>query len=158
MERVYPHLRRLAASRLRSEHCSLQATELVNEACVRLLAQYRVNWQSRDQLFALAAIMMRRVLVERARKVKGRRVTLRADHLVEQAASVDVLDLNDALESLQTLYPRKAMVVELRSYGGMTTKQVTETMAISRSTVERDYRFGCAWLRRELGLRHEASS
>ncbi len=157
-EAVYPDLKRIAAARLRGERRgSLQATALVNEAFLRLMKIERLAWKSREQLYALATILMRRILVDRARARDGPRrggglvaVTLHDHHLVAEAPALPVAQVDGALAKLQALYPRKARIVELRCLGGMSLDEIAVALATSKSTVEREWRFAAAWLRREL--------
>lgn len=159
VESVYPELRRIAASRLSRERGggTLEASELVHEAFLRLTEMHDVEWKSRKQLYALATILMRRILVERARARQGlkrgggvRPVTLHSGDLVGSGPEVEIVSLDAALEKLAELYPRKARIVELRVFGGMTMDEVAAALETSKSTVEREWRFACAWLKREL--------
>ncbi|MGE5836719.1 MAG: sigma-70 family RNA polymerase sigma factor [Acidobacteriota bacterium] len=152
---IYGELRRLAASYLRRERPghTLQPTALVHEAYVRLLDQRKVDWSNRAQFMGLAAVMMRRILVNHARdRVAGKRgggaehvpLTLVAEGI--GAAEVDLLDLNEALERLSKSDPRKGRIVELKFFAGLTTDEIAETLDISAATVERDWKFARAWL------------
>ena len=159
---VYRELRALAAHRIRRERAghSLEPTALVNEAFVRLIGQERVAWQNRSHFFAVAAQAMRRVLVDHARRraaakrgSDAARVTLDEAEIaaeVDRGGQVDVLELDAALHRLQHLDPRQTRVVELRFFGGLTTNEVAEALAVSVSTVEREWRTAKIWLRREL--------
>lgn len=160
VETVYPELRRIAAARLSRERSGtiIEASELVHEAFLRLAEMHHIDWKSRKQLYALATIIMRRILVERARARRGlkrgggvRAVTLHSGDLVAAGPDLDLVSLDGALARLAELYPRKARIVELRAFGGMTMDEVAESLQASKSTVEREWRFACAWLRRELG-------
>jgi RNA polymerase sigma-70 factor (ECF subfamily) len=156
---VYQELRRRAAAHLRRERVShtLQPTALVNEAYIRLVNQSHTPWQNRAQFFGIASMMMRRVLVDRARgrkmiKRSGRwaRVTL-DDALVQlQPRDVDVLDLDAALTELAALDPRKSQVAELRFFGGLSLQEAAQALGISPATVEREWQAGRAWLYKRL--------
>jgi len=161
---VYEELRRQAGRAMRREgdvH-TLQATALVHEAYLRLVDQRRVEWRSRAHFFAIAAQMMRRVLVDHARtrlaaKRGGelQRVTLgdvgaAADDSGGGNGDIDVLALHDALEQLAVLDPRQARLVELRYFGGLGIEETAEALDISPATVKRDWAVARAWLRRAL--------
>jgi len=152
---VYAELRRLAASYLRRERRdhTLQPTALVHEAFMRLVAQRQVDWSNRAQFMGLAAVMMRRILVNHARdRVAGKRgggtehvpLTLAGEGI--GAAAVNLLDLHEALDRLSDVDRRKAQIVELKFFGGLTTEEIAETLRISSATVERDWKFARAWL------------
>ena len=152
---VYAELRRLAASYLRRERQdhTLQPTALVHEAFMRLVAQRQVDWSNRAQFMGLAAVMMRRILVNHARdRVAGKRggsaehvpLTLAAEEI--GAAEVNLLDLHEALDRLSDADRRKAQIVELKFFAGLTTEEIAETLSISPATVERDWKFARAWL------------
>jgi RNA polymerase sigma factor (TIGR02999 family) len=153
---VYGKLRQLAASSLRREHPGhlLETGALVHEAFLRLLGQGRVSWQSRSHFFAVAALMMRRVLIEHARR---RQVAGRASHLpLEAAAGVakaeasEVLALDQALRQLGARHPQARKIVELRFFGGLNESEIAEVLCISVPTVKRRWRFARAWLLRYL--------
>jgi RNA polymerase sigma-70 factor, ECF subfamily len=156
---VHGELRRLARrymSRERPGH-TLQPTALVNEAYVRLLGVNRVSWQNRTHFFAMAARVMRRVLVdfERARRNQKRGGGARKASLGEalDVASPETQDLvavDDALTRLDAVHPRKGQVVELRFFGGLSLDETAEALHVSRDTVKRDWRFARLWLLREL--------
>jgi len=157
---VYDELRRLAASYLRRERPghTLQPTALVHEAYVRLIDQRQVDWSNRAQFIGLAAVMMRRVLVNHARdRVADKRgggaehvpLTVAGDH-IGGPPEIDFLDLHDALERLAGLDPRKNQIVELKFFGGLTTEEIAEALGVSRATVEREWTFTRAWLYREV--------
>jgi RNA polymerase sigma factor (TIGR02999 family) len=161
MPLVYDELRRLAASYLRRERPgqTLQATALVNEAYIRLIAERAHNWQNRTHFLAIAALSMRQILVQRARRRHAakrggdpQRITL-DEHLLAadaDAGGVDVLALDAALERLASLDLRQAKVVELRYFGGLTVEETAEALSISPATVKRHWTLARAWLRREL--------
>jgi RNA polymerase sigma factor (TIGR02999 family) len=156
---VYDELRRLAGRYLRRKGGgqSLQPTALVHEAYVMLAAQINTHWDSRAQFYGLAAKIMRDILVDHARSrmaVKrggGQlRVSLdQADRLGGEPA-VEILALDALLNELSAVYPQPARVVELRFFGGLTIEETAEVMGTSHATVERQWSFARAWLRREL--------
>ena len=156
---VYDELKRLAHARMIGERPGhpLQTTALVNEAYLRLVRINRVHWQNRAHFLAMAAQVMRRVLVElaRARRAQKREgdVCLLPLPDVETpvpAPSVDVEALDEALETLARTDPRKAQVVELRYFGGLTVGETGEVLGISPETVLRDWKLARLWLVREL--------
>jgi RNA polymerase sigma-70 factor, ECF subfamily len=156
---VHGELRRLARrymSRERPGH-TLQATALVNEAYVRLLQVNQVSWQNRTHFFAMAARVMRRVLVdfERARRNQKRGGGARNASLDEAVdigipMNQDLVAIDDALTRLDAVHPRKGQVVELRFFGGLSLDETAEALHVSRDTVKRDWRFARLWLLREL--------
>jgi RNA polymerase sigma factor (TIGR02999 family) len=158
---VYDELRRLAGRYLRREKPghTLQATALVHEAYLELVDASRVSWQGRTHFFAVGARVMRRLLIDhargRGRQRRGggaRRVSLH-EALVPAGEDLDreqLLDLDAALEKLAGLDERQARVVELRAFGGLTNAEIAALLGVSERTVERDWRFARAWLRREL--------
>ena len=157
---VYRELRRLAGAQLKSERPdhTLQATALANEAYLKLIDQNRVEWQNRAHFFAVAARVMRRVLVDYARKQRAEkrggdvgRVTLsEAIHASDSSAEVDVVALDAALEKLTALEPRYGEIVELRFFGGLTVEETAAVLKISQATVKRDWAAAKALLYREL--------
>ena len=157
---VYGELRRLATRYMRNERRdhTLQATALVNEVYVRLVEANRIEVKSRTHFFALAAQMMRRLLVDSARardniKRGGRlrRVALDEAPAVVDDSRMDFAALDDALRKLEALHPRKVHVVELRYFGGLSLEESAAALHISTDSVKRDWRFAKAWLSRELG-------
>ncbi|MDG2223533.1 MAG: sigma-70 family RNA polymerase sigma factor [Rubripirellula sp.] len=156
---VYDQLRGLAGSMLRQEvpgH-TLQPTALVNEAYMKLVDQTRVDWQGRTHFFAVGAKMMRRILVDHARKKKRvkrgggiHRVSLSDDVQVSKNNDEDVLAIEEALEKLAEQDPRQAQIVELRFYGGLTVAEVAQVLHVSKRTIESEWTILKAWLRREL--------
>lgn len=150
---VYAELRRCAAAQLKREHGTrMQPTELVHEAYLKLVNQRHAVWRSRAQFFAIAAEMMRRVLVDRARarlaaKRSGRwaRITL-GPAAASDPADVDVLDLDAALSRLAAFDERKARIAELRFFGGLSIDEAAAALDLSPATVERDWQFARAWL------------
>jgi len=158
-ELVYDKLRGLAATLLASERDdhTLQPTALANEAYLRLIAQEHVSWQDRAHFLAIAAQAMRRVLVDHARaqqRVKRgggwERIELDSDLEIERGARLDVVAVHEALESLASVAPRQARIVELRFFGGLSMEEVAEVLGAPLRTTEREWRFGKAWLARAL--------
>jgi RNA polymerase sigma-70 factor, ECF subfamily len=156
---VYGELKRLASSYLRSERPdhTLQPTALVHEAYLRLQGQRSVVWSNRAHFFGIAARIMRRILVDHARRRRAAkrdaaalRLTLVDDASVDRAPELIALD--SALTGLERLDPQQARVVELRYFGGMTVEETAEAAGISTATVKREWRTARAWLRREIGL------
>jgi RNA polymerase sigma-70 factor, ECF subfamily len=159
MPLVYAELRRLAHRhiRARSPEHGLQTTALVHEAYLRLLGSSRVSWQNRAHFFALSAQLMRRVLVDavRARQSQKRgglalHLPLLDEESLPGARRRDLVALDEALTALAALDPRKAKVVELRYFGGLTADESAEVLGVSRATIERDFRMAKLWLTREL--------
>lgn len=152
---VYEELRRIAARQLRQERGAhtLQATAIVHEAYLRLVGQEGLQWPSRAHFFAFAAHLIRRILVDHARtrnraKRSGQydRVTLAevADLALEK--SPDLVALDEALSSLEKVDPRKATVVELRFFAGLTLEEIADQLGVSQETVGREWRRAKAWL------------
>jgi RNA polymerase sigma factor (TIGR02999 family) len=155
---VHDELQRIAARCLRGERAghSLEATALVNEAYVRLVDARRVDWQNRAHFLAMSARVMRRVLVDaaRARGTAKRgagavKVTL-TDGARVLERDRDVVALDDALEALAALDPRRGRVVELRYFGGLSVEETALVLDVSAETVMRDWKLARSWLRREL--------
>ena len=158
LPRVYDELRRLADSYLRRERAghTLQPTELVNEAFLRLLGT-EVEAVDRTHFFALAARSMRRILVDHARRQQAgkrippdERVTLVTEVDATPTPEVDLLDLHRALERFAEIAPRPAQLVELRYFGGLTNPEAAEVLEVSKATVERDWKSARVWLYQEL--------
>ena len=158
-ERVQAELHRIAVAQLRRERSghTLQPTALVNEAYMRLIDQQRVSWQNRAHFFAVAATLMRRVLVSYARAhVAGkrggdfRRVTLSDLEASERPRDVDLLDLDEALNDLALRDPEAARLVDLRYFAGLTVQETAEVLGTSISSVEREWATTRAWLYRHL--------
>ena len=156
---VYTELRRIARRHMAGERAghSLQTTDLVNEAYLRLVDVQRVSWQNRAHFFAMAARLMRRVLVDHAR-AKGYqkrgggaiRVTFDEGLAVAIAPGGDLVALDDALEALARTDERKSRVVELRFFGGLSVEETASVLKVSPETVMRDWRAAKAWLIHEL--------
>jgi len=159
MPLVYGELRRLAHRHLRgwvSDH-GLQTTALVNEAYLRLVGSSQVSWQNRAHFFALSARLMRRVLVDAVRAQHSQKRGGRAPHVPldgsEPAPALtrrDLIALDEALTALAKLDPRKAKIVELRYFGGLTSEESAEVLGVSPVTIEREWRVAKLWLVREL--------
>ena len=161
MERVQGELRRLAASYLRRERAgqTLQPTAVVNEAYMRLLPQRGVSWENRAHFFGIAARMMRRVLVDHARRRHAaKRDAGPADPVsisgvaspAREADPIDVLALHDALSKLADLDKRQAEIVEMRFFAGLTVEEIAEVLEISTATVKREWATAKLWLRRQM--------
>ncbi len=155
---VYQDLRRVARRRLRAERLdhSLAPTALVHEAYLRLVDLRRVRWQNRAQFFAIAARLMRQILVDHARahaaakRGGGRKVPLEDEVGATVPRDVDLLDLDAALAKLATIAPRLGDLVVLRFFGGMTVEESAEALGVSSATVKRDWSRARAWLFRDL--------
>jgi RNA polymerase sigma-70 factor, ECF subfamily len=156
---VYGELHRLAQRYMRREGDAgtLQATALVNEAYMRMVDVRRMRWQNRAHFFAMAATLMRRILVDaaRSRLAKkrgdgGERVPIDESMALADAPIADVLAIDDALGRLSAVDPRKARVVELRFFGGLTVAETAEALHVSAETVMRDWKMAKSWLAREL--------
>jgi RNA polymerase sigma factor (TIGR02999 family) len=155
---VYEELRSLARARLRRERQrgTLQTTALVNDAYLRLLGSNAPAWEGRRHFFGAAVSAMRRILIDRARQAASakhggemQRVTLVADPSTD-SDPVEVLALDEALQKLEQEYPRKASVVRYRYFLGLSIPEVAEAVGITARTVDADWKFAKAWLRREL--------
>ncbi|HEX9424435.1 MAG TPA: sigma-70 family RNA polymerase sigma factor [Pyrinomonadaceae bacterium] len=156
---VYDELHRLAAHYMSGERAGhmLQTTALVNEAYMRLVDWKDVRWQNRAHFFGVAAQVMRRVLVDFARARQSakrggelRRVSLAEGAVVSEKEGADFIALDEALESLAAMDPRKSRVVELRFFGGLSVEETAEVLKVSPRTVMREWSFAQAWLHREL--------
>ena len=163
---VYDELRRLARRYMRNERAgnnTLQTTALVNEAYLRLVDAQRVGWQDRAHFFAVSAQMMRRILVDAARargsaKRGGqvKRVNHSAAFNLDEIPDVstgrdrELVAIDDALNTLAEMDPRKARVIELRFFGGLSVEETAEILKISPQSVMRDWKLAKAWLMREL--------
>jgi len=157
---VYKELHRLAhyyMSRERPDH-TLQTSALVNEAYLRLVDQKRVQCQNRAHFFAISAQLMRQILINHAQSRRclkrgrgARKVSLDEAIIVSEERSEDLLALDDALNELAKVDPRKSKVVELRFFGGLSVEETAEALDVSPVTVMREWRLAKAWLYRELG-------
>ncbi|HEY7169954.1 MAG TPA: sigma-70 family RNA polymerase sigma factor [Vicinamibacterales bacterium] len=160
MPLVYDELHRMAARCLAGERStiSLQATGLVNELCVRLLGWSPRTWQNRGHFFGVSARMMRRVLVDIARRRRAERrggdaairVPLEGVDVAASQPGADLLDVDRALDLLAFEDPRKARIVELRFFGGLSFDEIAEALGVSERTVYADWAFARAWLYRAL--------
>ena len=161
IDQVYTELRRIADRYVhREKHKSLQATDLVHEAYLRLAKDKSPNWKNRTHFVAIAAISMRRLLVERARaRAAAKRggaavqVTLDEKLLVDDPGAhggVDVIALDRALTALAAMDAHQARIVELRFFGGLSVEETAEALSISPATVKRHWTIAKAWLLREL--------
>jgi RNA polymerase sigma factor (TIGR02999 family) len=154
---VYKELRRVAHRELKKEWAqqTLQTTALVNEAYIRLVDTQRIRWEDRAHFFAISAQIMRRILIDYARRNNLKRgrgfhhVSLEEDP-PDITEDPDLIALDDALNALQQFDPRKAKVVELRFFGGLSVEEAAEVLKISPITVIRDWNNAKAWLYREL--------
>ncbi|HEX4946008.1 MAG TPA: sigma-70 family RNA polymerase sigma factor [Blastocatellia bacterium] len=156
---VYDELRRLAQSFLRRERAdhTLQPTALVHEAYLRLVDQKKVTWQSRAQFFGLAAKLMRNILVDHAREHNAQKrgggeyaLSLSAADRFGLQPDVNLLMLDDALTALSATSPQLVQLVELRYFSGLTIAETAQVLGVSHATVERDWAFARAWLKKEL--------
>lgn len=156
---VYDELRLLARNYLQRERPdhTLQATALVHEAYMRMVDQRTTTWQNRAHFFGVAAQLMRRILVDHARRHRrdkrgGEWAKVEFDEALAPSAarSLDVIAVDDALHDLEKLNRHHSQIVELRFFGGMTTQEVAEVLDVSPRTVEREWRMARAWLRREI--------
>jgi RNA polymerase sigma factor (TIGR02999 family) len=159
---VYAELRRVALRQLRKERSdhTLQPTALVHEAFIRLVDQRQVDWQNRAHFFGVAANVMRRILVDHARRHVARKrgdglrcVSIDEAQGVAASNDVPVLALDHALDRLETVDAELARIVELRAFGGLTIDEAAHVLGVSPSTAKRDWRTAKAWLNRELGSR-----
>jgi RNA polymerase sigma-70 factor, ECF subfamily len=160
---VHAELRRLARHYMRRERAghTLQTTALINEAYLKLIDDGpRVSWQNRAHFFGIAARLMRRILVDFARERNfqkrdgGRQVSLDAGMIISPSQNTDVVALDEALSALTAIDERKARVVELRHFGGLTEKEIATVLEVSGETVRRDWRLAKSWLLRRLTEGH----
>jgi RNA polymerase sigma factor (TIGR02999 family) len=164
LERLLPlveaELRRLARTYMRRERQghTLQTTALVNEAFIRLVDAQQIRWNDRAHFLGISARLMRRVLVDHARtqgyQKRGggaQRVTFDEGLVVGDEPSVNVLAIDRAMEGLAAVDPRKAKVVELRFFGGLSVEETADVLHLSTDTIKRDWRLAKDWLARELG-------
>jgi RNA polymerase sigma factor (TIGR02999 family) len=156
---VYEELRRLARAHLareRGDH-TLQATALVHEAYLRLADQTQLDWKDRAHFYGVAARLMRQILVDHARAHKAakrggldQKLSLDEARELPTNSDVDLVELNGALENFAHDYPRKSQVVELKFFGGLDAKEISELLSVSEKTVLRDWNFAKLWLCRAL--------
>jgi RNA polymerase sigma factor (TIGR02999 family) len=155
---IYDELRGLAHRYRRRQRAgdTLQTTALVHEACVRLMGAHEVDWQDRGHFLAVTAQVMRNVLVDAARarsyqkRGSGAVPVELSDDIPAREASRQVLALNDALDHLAAIDPRKSRVVEMRFFGGFSVEEIASALTVSSQTVMRDWRLAKAWLAREM--------
>ena len=156
---ILPDLRRIAKHHLDRERPghSLQTTALVNEAYLRLMGMRKVNWKDRIHFFAVSARLIRHILVDAARArgaaIRGGhvvKVTLNEALAVSDRRSADLVALDDALTALSSVDPRKAKMIELRFFGGLSVKETAEILNVAPNTVLRDWKLAKAWLWREM--------
>jgi RNA polymerase sigma factor (TIGR02999 family) len=159
IEALYPDLKRIAAGYLRNERRghTLQPTALVNEAWLQLLGRPETKWKSRCQFFAIAALLMRHILVDHARKRKSlkreggfRRVELTEAISISDDGLEQILLIDAALKRLAAWDPRQSRVVELRFFGGLSEDEVAQVLGVASRTVKRDWKVARAWLHGEL--------
>jgi len=157
--RVYRELRRMAGRLLRNERpgYSLQSADLVHEVYLRLVNARELDWQHRAHFFAVSATLMRRILLDRARRRaaakrggKGQPMDLTKALDVAQAKARELVALDEALNALAEVDPRKSRIVELRFFGGLSVKETAEVVQVSSDTVMRDWKVARAWLLTEL--------
>jgi RNA polymerase sigma factor (TIGR02999 family) len=159
MPLVYAELRQMARRYMRAERRdhTLQTTALVHEAYVRLINQNRVSWKNRAHFFGIAAQMMRRILIDHARKHHyekrgggAAKLSLDEAAFLTREQADEMIALDHALTGLEKYDPRKSRVVELKFFGGLTTEETAEVLEVSKRTIESDWNFAQAWLYREM--------
>jgi len=164
---VYEELRRLAHGYMRRERPghTMQTTAVVHEAYLRLIDQQHVQWQNRAHFFAIAAQMMRRILITHAQSLAyakrgggALKVSLDEAAVLSPARAGELIALDDALKSLAIIDVRRSQVVELRFFGGLSNEEIAEVLKISPNTVTRDWNVAKAWLYREMGKEQEDES
>lgn len=157
--RVYEELRRIAGHLMQNERPgrTLQTTALVHEAYLRLIDVKNVDWQHRAHFFAVSANIMRRILLDRARKRGAGKRGGRSPHVdldaipdLDPAHSRELIALDDALNALAEVAPRQARVIELRFFGGLSVEETAEVLKVSPDSVLRDWRLARAWLLKEM--------
>lgn len=158
---VYRDLRRRASAYLLGERANhtLHTTGLVHEAVIKLIGKDDIDWADRNHFFAVAAQVMRRILVDHARsrsreKRGGKAEDIPLDEAMVkavQAGTIDIAALDEALDQLASFDERQAKIVELKYFGGMTLDETAEVLGVSRETVKRDWQIARAWLRQQLG-------
>jgi RNA polymerase sigma factor (TIGR02999 family) len=163
---VYPELRRMASrymGRENSQH-TLQTSALINEAYLRLVNQHQVEWQDRAHFFAVAAQIMRHILVDHARNYRRskrgggtKHVPLDDEAIMCNERAVELMALDDALNRLASIDPRKSQIVELRFFGGLTVEETAEVLKLAPITIMREWRAAKAWLGREVSRESEQS-
>lgn len=162
MHAIYADLRRLAAGHMKAERGdhTLQPTALANEAYLRLIDQRSVDWKDRLQFFAVASLVIRRILVDHARERRAakrgggaRRVPLDDGAALVGMPDADAMDLDQALKELAEIDPQQARVVELRYFAGLTIEEIAEVLGIGKRSVDREWQVAKAWLFRRLSDR-----
>jgi RNA polymerase sigma-70 factor (ECF subfamily) len=162
---VYKELRRIAGRLMQNERPgkTIQTTALVHEAYLKLVAIDNVQWQHRAHFFAISAQVMRRILLERARRSStakrgGEAARINLDDAPDLASvrARELIALDDALNAMAIIDPRKAQVVEMRFFGGLSVEETAEVLKVSADTVVRDWRLARAWLQAEMGGGHPA--
>jgi RNA polymerase sigma factor (TIGR02999 family) len=166
---VYPHLREVAAAYIRRERNPgvMQATSLVHELYLRLLSQKKADWEDRAHFYTFSAKVMRMILIDHARESQAQRRGGNAEHVPLSddipwigIGSLEMIELNRALDALAAIDPAKVQLVELRFFLGCTSEETAALMKISKATVDRDLRYAKAWLYRRIspdGAGHLAS-
>jgi RNA polymerase sigma factor (TIGR02999 family) len=159
MPLVYDELHRLAHQHMRREKPGnvLQTSALINEAYLRLVDEPQIHWQNRAHFFGIAARLMRRILVDEARKRNSAKrggatihVSLQDAMTVPQEQAANVVALDDALKSLEAIDSRQSVIVELRFFGGLSIEETADVLKVSPGTVMRDWTFARAWLKSEM--------
>ena len=162
---VYKELRRLARFQLRQErpNHTLQSAALVNEAYLRLVGLNAPKWESRTHFFAIAAQLMRQILVDYARRHRAakrggdvRRVSVSEAAATAKATDFDLLALDEALQTLASIDPRQSRVVELRFFAGLSLEEIAKALDVGPATVQRDWTAARAWLYREMSRKANA--
>ena len=163
---VYEELRRLARSHMRreSEYHTLQTTALVHEVYLKLVDQRSVDWKGRSHFFAIAAQMMRRILVDHARgRLREKRgggdrpIPLDEAFVFAPERSLELIKLDQSLERLERIDERQCKIVELRFFGGLTVEETAEALGVSPKTVKRDWSMAKAWLHGDMKTSHAGS-
>lgn len=156
---VYNELRKISSKYLRDEYRqhTLQTTELVHEAYIKLIGSNKLSWESRSHFYGIAAKSMRQILVDYARKRKSQKrgegkteLPLDEAHFVIGESEEQLLNLNDALDKLESIEERSSKIVELRFFSGLSIEETAKILNISAATVKRDWKFAKAWLYREI--------
>jgi len=159
LPQVYNELRKISSKYLRDEYKNhtLQTTELVHEAYIKLIGDQNISWQNRAHFFGIAAQSMRQILVDHARKRKSLKrgegkSNISLDEVFEISEKTDdqIIALDEALKRLETLEERSSKIVELRYFSGLTIEETAEVLNISPATAKRDWNFAKAWLYREI--------
>lgn len=163
---VYGELRQQARNFLRLErgNHTLQPTALVHEAYLRIIKLDHTEWADRSHFFAIAAIMMRRILVDHAREIaaerrggKYQRITLENLEVPNEKKAIDLLELDQALTKLSAIDPRKTQIVEMIYFAGLDQKEIADVFGVTEKTVQRDWKFAKLWLYRELSTTDSGS-